>query len=114
MTGHKHDVPRRPPRISSPLTKLKSHYDAIVVGSGYGASIAASRLARAGRRVCILERGEERWPGEYPEDTLKAATEVQFNGEHGHEGKRTGLYEIHKNKDQWAFVACGYDCRING
>ncbi|GJJ74664.1 cholesterol oxidase [Entomortierella parvispora] len=107
MVGHKQDVPRRPPRISSPLTKLKSHYDAIVVGSGYGASIAASRLARAGRRVCILERGEERWPGEYPEDTLKAASEVQFNGESGHEGKRTGLYEIHKNKDQWAFVACG-------
>ncbi|KAG0051520.1 hypothetical protein BGZ83_003600 [Gryganskiella cystojenkinii] len=107
MTGHKLQVPHRPPRIGSPLTKLKSHYDAIVVGSGYGASIAASRLARAGKRVCILERGEERWPGEYPEDTLKAASEVQFNGEHGHEGKRTGLYEIHKNKDQWAFVACG-------
>ncbi|KAG0073153.1 hypothetical protein BGZ89_010802 [Linnemannia elongata] len=103
--GHKDK--NRLPRLSSPLTKLKSHYDAIVVGSGYGAAIAASRLARMGKRVCILERGEERWPGEYPEDTLDAATEVQFNGEHGHEGKRTGLYEIHKNKDQWAFVACG-------
>ncbi|KAF9355191.1 hypothetical protein BGX26_006871 [Mortierella sp. AD094] len=103
MPGHKN----RPPRIGLPLTKLKGHYDAIVVGSGYGASIAASRIARAGKRVCILERGEERWPGEYPEDTLKAASEVQFNGEHGHEGKRTGLYEVHKNKDQWAFVACG-------
>ncbi|KAG0223842.1 hypothetical protein B0O80DRAFT_502209 [Mortierella sp. GBAus27b] len=95
------------PRLSLPLTKLKSHYDAIVIGSGYGASIAASRLSRAGKRVCILERGEERWPGEYPEDTLKCAAEVQFNGEHGHEGKRTGLYEIHRNTDQWAFVACG-------
>ncbi|KAF9961326.1 hypothetical protein BGZ65_010886 [Modicella reniformis] len=103
MAGHKN----RLPRLSLPLTKLKSHYDVIVVGSGYGASIAASRLARAGKRVCILERGEERWPGEYPEDTLKCAAEVQFNGEHVHEGKRTGLYEIHKNKDQWAFVACG-------
>ncbi|KAG0330248.1 hypothetical protein BGZ99_007110 [Dissophora globulifera] len=103
MNFHKN----RPPRLGLPLTKLKSHYDVVVVGSGYGASIAASRLARAGKRVCILERGEERWPGEFPEDTLKAASEVQFNGEHGHEGKRTGLYEIHKNKDQWAFVACG-------
>ncbi|KAF9434808.1 hypothetical protein BGZ76_007377 [Entomortierella beljakovae] len=103
MTRNKHGLPR----IGLPLTKLKSHYDVVVVGSGYGASIAASRLARAGKRVCILERGEERWPGEYPEDTLKAASEIQFNGEHGHEGKRTGLYEVHKNKDQWAFVACG-------
>ncbi|KAG9323929.1 hypothetical protein KVV02_004346 [Mortierella alpina] len=105
MVGHKHKA--HPPRIGLPLTKLKTHYDVVVVGSGYGASIAASRLSRAGKRVCILERGEERWPGEYPEDTLKAASEVQFNGEHGQEGKRTGLYEIHKNKDQWAFVACG-------
>ncbi|KAF9086702.1 hypothetical protein BGX29_001264 [Mortierella sp. GBA35] len=104
--GHKHNKTRLP-RLSSPLTNLKTHYDAIVVGSGYGAAIAASRLARMGKRVCILERGEERWPGEYPEDTLEAATEVQFNAEHGHEGKRTGLYEIHKNKDQWAFVGCG-------
>ncbi|KAG0038392.1 hypothetical protein BGZ82_000350 [Podila clonocystis] len=106
MVGHKHHH-KSPPRIGLPMTKLKTHYDAVVVGSGYGASIAASRLARAGKRVCILERGEERWPGEYPEDTLKAASEVQFNGEHGQEGRRTGLYEIHKNKDQWAFVACG-------
>ncbi|KAG0205147.1 hypothetical protein BGX28_003188 [Mortierella sp. GBA30] len=105
MVGHKRKS--HPPRIGLPLTKLKTHYDVVVVGSGYGASIAASRLARAGKRVCILERGEERWPGEYPEDTLKAASEVQFNGEHCQEGKRTGLYEIHKNKDQWAFVACG-------
>ncbi|KAF9183327.1 hypothetical protein BGZ51_004087 [Haplosporangium sp. Z 767] len=105
MVGHKNKS--RLPRISSPVTKLKTHYDVVVVGSGYGASIAASRLARAGKRVCILERGEERWPGEYPEDTLKCASEVQFNSEHGQEGKRTGLYEIHKNKDQWAFVGCG-------
>ncbi|KAG0335523.1 hypothetical protein BG004_008410 [Podila humilis] len=106
MVGHKHHH-KSPPRIGSSMTKLKPHYDVVVVGSGYGASIAASRLSRAGKRVCILERGEERWPGEYPEDTVKAASEVQFNGEHGQEGKRTGLYEIHKNKDQWAFVACG-------
>ena len=25
-----------------------------------------SRTSRAGQKVCILERGQERWPGEYP------------------------------------------------
>ena len=32
-------------------------YDAIVVGSGFGATIAATRLAAKGRKVLILERG---------------------------------------------------------
>lgn len=35
----------------------------IVIGSGYGGGICASRLARAGVQVCMLERGKEKWPG---------------------------------------------------
>ena len=51
-------------RLSSPLDRMKPHYTVVVVGSGYGGAIAASRLSRAGQDVCILERGREIRPGE--------------------------------------------------
>jgi cholesterol oxidase len=41
-------------------------YDAIVVGSGFGGSISALRLAEAGMRVCVLERGKAYPPGSFP------------------------------------------------
>jgi len=39
---------------------MKDAYDVVVIGSGFGGSITACRLAQAGRSVCILERGK-RW-----------------------------------------------------
>ena len=60
-------------RLSLPIASIRAQYDVVVVGSGYGGSIAASRLARAGRSVCVLERGKEQQPGEYP-DTFDEAS----------------------------------------
>jgi NADPH-dependent 2,4-dienoyl-CoA reductase/sulfur reductase-like enzyme len=49
------------PRLSKPVELLRPTYDVVVIGSGYGGGVAASRLARGGQSVCLLERGKERW-----------------------------------------------------
>ncbi|WP_345802570.1 GMC family oxidoreductase [Microbacterium sp. AZCO] len=41
------------------------HVDAVVVGSGFGASVSAFRLAEAGRSVVVLERGRAYPPGSF-------------------------------------------------
>ena len=51
----------RYPRISRPVELLRPAYDVVVIGSGYGGGVAASRMARGGQSVCVLERGKERW-----------------------------------------------------
>lgn len=42
------------------------HTDVVVVGSGFGGAVSAYRLAEAGRRVCVLERGRAYPPGSFP------------------------------------------------
>src|SRR5678816_2013825 len=39
---------------------MREQYDVIVIGSGFGGAVTATRLAQAGRSVCLLERGR-RW-----------------------------------------------------
>lgn len=94
-------------RLACPLEQIKSHYTVVVIGSGYGASIAASRLARAGQQVCVLERGKEFQPGEYPDTGIQAAEEMQAATPDGHVGAKTGLYEFNFNPDINVFKGCG-------
>jgi cholesterol oxidase len=46
------------------------HFDALIVGSGFGGAVTAARLAEAGWRVCVLERGKAYPPGSFPRSPL--------------------------------------------
>jgi cholesterol oxidase len=41
-------------------------FDTVIVGSGFGGAPVACRLAEAGQRVCVLERGRPYPPGSFP------------------------------------------------
>jgi cholesterol oxidase len=94
-------------RLSSPIQQLKNHYTVVVVGSGYGGGISASRLSRAGNDVCILERGREYIPGEYPNTQAEIVRETQLDVPEGHIGSRAALLDFHINKDINVLVGCG-------
>ena len=94
-------------RLTKPLSQMQQRYDAIVVGSGYGAGISASRLARMGLTVAVLERGREIPIGEFPDSIPDAAREFQYTLDGIHQGRRTGLFDLHVGRDMHVLVGCG-------
>jgi choline dehydrogenase-like flavoprotein len=104
------------PRLSKPVELLRSSYDVVVIGSGYGGGVAASRMARTGQSVCLLERGREKWPGEYPTGSLEAAKELHCSGTLApgvlpgkgvESGDPTGMYHMIFGRGQSAIVCNG-------
>jgi len=49
------------------------HFDAVVVGSGFGGSVTAYRLREGGKSVCVLERGKSWAPGDFPRSPRELA-----------------------------------------
>ncbi|KAI0011059.1 glucose-methanol-choline oxidoreductase [Xylariaceae sp. FL0662B] len=104
------------PRISKTAELMRHSYDCVVIGSGYGGGVAASRMARAGQSVCLLERGKERWPGEYPDDTGDSLKQVHYSGEFAPSwlpkklvkgGDPTGMFHLIFGNGQNAVVCNG-------
>ncbi len=69
--------------LASSSARLDEGYDVVIVGSGYGGAITAARLGvgnhRSGGRlrVALLERGDERPLGSFPESAPELAGELR-------------------------------------
>ncbi|HEX6568559.1 MAG TPA: GMC family oxidoreductase N-terminal domain-containing protein [Acidimicrobiales bacterium] len=89
------------------MDRLRERYDVVVVGSGYGGAIAAARLARAGRSVCVLERGREMHAGDFPSTALGAVCQLQVHRGSRRLGRQSGLFDLRAGDDLSVIVGCG-------
>jgi cholesterol oxidase len=65
---------------------MRKSYDAVVVGSGFGGSITACRLAQAGRSVCVLERGRRWGAVDFPRSPSQIARDAFWDPPAGRYG----------------------------
>ncbi len=89
-------------------------FDVLIVGSGYGGSVAAARLAGThanGRalRVGLLERGREYAPGDFPQalSDLPAFARVNPGGARATLGDPSGLFDLRLSADMNVLVGNG-------
>ncbi len=78
------------------------HYDAVIIGSGFGGSVMAHRLSEAGLRVCVMERGRVYPPGSFAR-TPAAMSRNTWDPAAG----KQGLFDLWSFRGMDALVASG-------
>ena len=94
-------------------------FDVVIVGSGYGGSVAAQQLAGLQKRgkdgaasnisVCVLERGSEYLPGMFPSTFADLPGHVRYGAQGTGQvtGMHEGLFDVRTGTDVQALVANG-------
>ena len=77
-------------------------HDAIVIGSGFGGAVSACRLAQAGMKVLVLERGRRWTPETYPRNPDDAWLWNQDQPEHCN-----GWADLRTFSDMWVAAGAG-------
>ncbi len=77
-------------------------YDVVIVGSGFGGGIAACRLAEAGKRVCVLERGRRFGRDDFPDHPAQAPAMLWHQS-----ANPGGLFDVRLMKDLTVITAAG-------
>jgi cholesterol oxidase len=94
-------------RLSKPISEIRPRYDIVVVGSGYGGGVAASRLARCGQRVCLLERGKEVQTGDFPDRFPDMRRELRISGRSLSTGAADALFHLNIGRHIHVLTGCG-------
>ena len=84
------------------MSSTNHHFDAVIIGSGFGGSVMAYRLAEAGFRVCLLERGKAYPPHSFP----RAPYDLGKNFWDPSEG-RYGMFDVWSFKRSGALISSG-------
>ena len=81
---------------------MEEHFDAVIIGSGFGGSVSALRLAEAGLSVCLLERGKAYPPGSFPRSPQGVSANFWNPSSGCH-----GLFDVWSFRDMEAVISSG-------
>jgi cholesterol oxidase len=83
--------------MSTPL-----NFDAVIIGSGFGGAVSACRLAQAGQKVLVLERGRRWTPETYPREANDPWLWSQ-----DHPERLNGWADLRTFADMWVAAGAG-------